>query len=268
MPLLRLFIMLPPRSLAILVLLAWLRPRRRGSPSPDRLGRRHGGRRERPPLAGARVELLRATGVVLQIGRRGAETELEQLVAAGSQIPRLSAADGRFRIPISQPILVRAAGPPERLHRPGAARHREPAAGGQIALGTLRLLRVRRSTAGWSTPRGAGGGGAGLGPLRGGPPAQRRLTDPQAWAAASRRGSDRRERPLLDPPLRAGILEVCGKGSPPPGSSPSPGAEPDRPHRATPSRRLSGRVIDGQGLPVAQAKVLLTAHGRDPCGCS
>jgi hypothetical protein len=267
--------MLPPRSLAILVLLALPSPAPSaaaptsttwaGGTVVDEAGR---------PVTGARVELLRADSVFLEVGRRGAATPIELLHLgdedSGPQpkFHALSGADGRFRIaglPADAWFVLRVleTGFTVLLQRGIES----PAAGGQIALGTLRLPRV---------PAVHGRVVDSLGhPLPGAQvwalsqedlDLRSRLTEPQVLGGgeAPVAVTDRDGRFSI-PRFEPGILEVCGKGLAPARLSPVAA----RSNRVVltappPSRRLTGRVIDGQGVPVAQAKVHLKAHGRDP----
>lgn len=267
--------MLSPRSLAILVLLALPSPAASaaaqsptawaGGTVVDEAGL---------PFAGARVELLRADSSFMDTGRRNAASQIEVLRLGDEEAgpePRfhaLSGADGRFRIadlPADTWFVLRVLQNGFTvLWQRGVA---SPAAGGQLALGTLRLPRV---------PAVHGRVFDSLGhPLAGAQvwalsqqdlDLRSRFVESQApgGGAAPVAVTDRDGRFSI-PRFAPGILEVCGKGLAPTRVSPV-ALRPNRivltPPR--PPRRLAGRVVDGQGLPVAEARVHLKAQGRDP----
>ena len=224
------------------------------------------------PLAGVRVELLHADNIFLQYDGRGRESRMERLSAgdaeSGPRFHAISGADGRIRIadlPADTWFVLRVLqnGFTVLLQRGIAS----PVAGGQIALGTLRLPRVPTVHGRVVDSRGRPLSGAQVWALSAGDlELRRRLMDSQALGGgeAPVAVTDRNGRFAI-PRFEPGILEVCGQGLVPARVTPlAPG--PNRIVLSAPPlpRRLSGRVIDGQGLPVAQAKVHLKAHGRDP----
>ena len=265
--------MLPARSLAVLVLLALPSPAApaagqtptawAGGTVVDAAGR---------PVAGVRVELLRADDIFLKYYGRGPESRRELLSAgdaeSGTRFHAISGADGRFRLaglPADDWFVLRVLdnGFTVLAQRSIAS----PVAGGQVALGTLRLPRVPtvhgrvvdsrgRPLAGaqvWALSAGdlEIRGRSTILPVLGGGEAPVALTGPDGRFAI----------PRFEP----GILEVCGKGLAPARVIPlAPGPNRIVLTAPPPPRRLSGRVVDGQGLPVAQAEVHLKAHARDP----
>jgi protocatechuate 3,4-dioxygenase beta subunit len=224
------------------------------------------------PVAGARVELLHADDIFLQYRRGGPETRMELLSAgdaeSGPRFHAISGADGRFRLaglPADAWFVLRVLdnGFTVLVQRGIAS----PVAGGQIALGTLRLPRVPTVHGRVADSRGRPLAGVQVWALSAADLELRgRFMDPQALGGgeAPVAVTDRNGRFAI-PRFEPGILEVCGQGLAPARVSPV-AARPNRIVLTSPppSRRLSGRVVDGQGGPVAQAKVHLKAHGRDP----
>jgi hypothetical protein len=141
-----------------------------------------------------------------------------------------------------------------------------PPSGGQVALGTFRLPKVSTVAGRVVDSKGHPLAGAQIWALsaqdldlREFPDEDLPIRDPEAPAAVT--GPDGR---FAIPRFKPGILEVCGKGLAPSRISPQPsGGNRIVLAPLPPSSRISGRVIDGQGLPVARAEVHLRAHGRD-----
>jgi hypothetical protein len=224
------------------------------------------------PVAGARVELLHADDIFLQYNRRGPESRMELLSAGdaepGPRFHAISGTDGRFRLaglPADAWFVLRVLdnGFTVLVQRSIAS----PVAGGQIALGTLRLPRVPTVHGRVTDSRGRPLAGAQVWALSAADLELRgRFTDPQAVGGgeAPVAVTDRNGRFAI-PRFEPGILEVCGQGLAPTRVTPF-AARPSRIVLSAPPppRRLAGRVVDGQGVPVAQAKVHLKAHGRDP----
>lgn len=262
--------MLAARSLAILLLLAPVPLAAAQAPTAwaggtvvDEAGR---------PVAGARVELLHADDIFLQYNRRGPESRMELLSAgdaeSGPRFHAVSGADGRFRLaglPADAWFVLRVLdnGFTVLVQRSIAS----PVAGGQIALGTLRLSRVPTVHGRVVDSRGRPLAGAKVWALSAGDLELRgRFTDPQALGGgeAPVAVTDRDGRFAI-PRFAPGILEVCSQGLVPARVTPlAPGPNRIVLTAPPPFRRLSGRVIDGQGLPVARAKIYLKAHARDP----
>jgi protocatechuate 3,4-dioxygenase beta subunit len=224
------------------------------------------------PVAGARVELLRSDDIFLQYDGRGRESRRELLSAgeaeSGPRFHAISGADGRFRLaglPADAWFVLRVLdnGFTVLAQRSIAS----PVAGGQFALGTLRLPRVPTVHGRVVDSRGRPLAGAQVWALSAGDlEIKGRSTNLQVLgggeAPVALTGPDGR---FAIPRFEPGILEVCGKGLAPARVIPlAPGPNRIVLTAPPPPRRLSGRVVDGQGLPVALAEIHLKAHDRDP----
>jgi len=223
------------------------------------------------PVAGARVELLRLEVITLVFGRRGQEnpTVVDKLVVDG-ELWATSGADGRFRfdgLPSHSRFLLR-------ITQSGftvlTRRDLESAAaGGQIALGTLQLPKVPTLAGRVVDSAGRPVAGAQVWALSAGDVELMGGSEPLLDLADRKEGPvalTGRDGRFAIPRFEPGILGVCSPGLVPAQVTPLP----SRPNRIVlaappPSRRLAGRVVDGQGLPVAKAKVHLKApSGSDP----